>query len=106
MTACLAAEAPACPVWCAFHACSWHCSEWRVWETDDSPRFALRLVRHDDDGQVGMVDVDVRVLPAPGNQVLDGDGVLECDDLRELARWMLAVAEAADPDRTNGEPGR
>ena len=103
-----------CPPWCRSHDgydLLLHCSDWRTWpdnNTTDSmdmdvPSFEFQAVRHDMTGRdgvrIGMVDFNIRT-DRPDRT----DGYLCCDDVRELARWLLALADEFDPHRLNGEP--
>lgn len=100
-----------CPSWCnqALHDDGWHVSDWRTWEADDSPRFELQLVRHDETGapwpdSVGQTDLNVRVAKNSVAAPVNSDGFLLPNDLRTFAVWLAELADEADPHRLNGEP--
>lgn len=100
-----------CPRWCTSHNGVRHCSDWRVWEGTDAPRFKFQLVRHDmaekDGVHIGQTDFTVRVASQCGCFDEDGhpvDGFLLPNVMREFARWLTALAAVADPYYLNGEP--
>lgn len=118
MTQTIAAAAPPetllpCPDWCTTHDGVTHCSDWRTWESGDTPRFEFQMVRHDMDERdgridIGQVDFTVRVVPSEccgiDNDGAPVDGFLTSNEMRAFARWLLALADVADPHGLNGEP--
>jgi hypothetical protein len=83
-----------------------HVSDWRCWESGDSPRFEFQMVRHDMAEKhgidIGMIDFNVRVegcLSDPGNE-----GWLTCNQMRDFGQWLVDLAAEIDPHHLNGEP--
>jgi hypothetical protein len=103
-----------CPEWCVRHEiddgdCRWHVSAPHRWQIDYSLAFELERVRHDsisasELGSVGMTDFNIRVA-LPDEEITEGfEGAIEVREVRELARFLLSIADLADPHNTNGEP--
>jgi hypothetical protein len=107
-----------CPPWCDHDEYDdeypVHHSASRVWKSPHvdnyAPSVEVSFYRGDEVNEVGMTDMDLRIVGATPytGVVKDGNpalvGSFTANDARSLARALVAWADEIDPHRTNGVP--
>lgn len=112
-------QAPPCPSWCdASHSGDPFTHYSAIWEWDkaaidgDDWRVGICLYRGDDCLFPGVGDTAIELYITGDGQMINADeedrpelgGYLMPDQIRALATWLLAMADRADPNHTNGKP--